>query len=235
MAPLPDAPAWFYTPTCRPSCRASPSAAMRPRISVSPPGEVSTTIRIARFGYALCADTNAVKRPRRIPAAILSVLTSLLIPFENRHRDQLALDFPAVARDLRDRFGALDDLRVVHHSAEHHYALPARDLDPHASDACRAFLHVDLGARRRELAQRIGDVRGDSVVVGVRSQRRRRRVLHRLRGRSLRLQSRLEPGSSDHVVHRRHDLVARQTPEPPPPPHPPVCLAPERDLVKAER
>src|SRR5258705_13672761 len=168
MATLPDAPALFSTTTCRPSCRASPSAAMRPRISVSPPGEVSTTIRIARFGYALCADTNAAKRPRRIPAASLSVLTSLLIPLENRRGDQLALDFPAVARALADRLGALDDLRVLHRSAEYHYALPGRDLDPRACDARRLVLHLDLGARRRELAQRVGDVDGDGLAVGVR-------------------------------------------------------------------
>src|SRR6266581_1406126 len=69
MATLPDAPALFSTTTCRPSCCARPSAAMRPRISVSPPGEVSTTIRIARFGYAFCAATGVAPmlraRPRR--------------------------------------------------------------------------------------------------------------------------------------------------------------------------
>src|SRR5260221_2208752 len=174
MATLPDAPCLFSTTPSRPSCRATPAAAMRPRISVSPHGEVSTTIRIARFGYALCADTNAAKRPRKIPAASLSVLTSLLIPLENRRGDQLALDFPAVARDLGDRLGALDDLRVLHRSAEYHYALPGRDLDPHAPDARRLILHLDPGARRRELAQRIGDIGGDGLVFRVRCHRRRR-------------------------------------------------------------
>src|SRR6266581_2128295 len=67
MATLPDAPALFSTTTCRPSCCARPSAATRPRISVSPPGEVSTTIRIARLGYAPWAATSVAPVPRARP------------------------------------------------------------------------------------------------------------------------------------------------------------------------
>jgi len=50
IATLPDAPALFSTTTWRPSSRASPSADMRPRISVRPPGDVSTIIRTGRLG-----------------------------------------------------------------------------------------------------------------------------------------------------------------------------------------
>src|SRR5213594_1826655 len=67
MATLPDAPALFSTTTCRPSCCARPSAATRPRMSVSPPGDVSTTILMARLGYALCAAEGAAPAPRASP------------------------------------------------------------------------------------------------------------------------------------------------------------------------
>src|SRR5438128_1629325 len=76
IATLPEAPGLFSTTTGWPSLCARPSADRRPRRSVIPPGEVSTTSRIARFGYA-CPEpvegtsASVAERLKRIPAAML--------------------------------------------------------------------------------------------------------------------------------------------------------------------
>src|SRR6266704_3410895 len=76
IATLPEAPGLFSTTTGWPSLCARPSADRRPRRSVIPPGEVSTTSRIARFGYA-CPEpvegtsASVAQRLKRIPAAML--------------------------------------------------------------------------------------------------------------------------------------------------------------------
>src|SRR6266567_2362781 len=146
IATLPEAPGLFSTTTGWPSLCARPSAERRPRRSVIPPGDVSTTSRTARFGYACPGpvegtSASVAKRPKRIPAAMLRLGMRFLLRLDAAQDDSIG----SCSAALRE-FKPFRILRLA----------LGPDFDLHLADFLDAALQVIAVGELRHARRRAG-------------------------------------------------------------------------------